>query len=103
MPTSISAITVTSIGRLIRVSPAARHLIIDDVYVPILMDPSVRDARGNVTPGSKLVLDATQKIDPGAISLPPRAMMEQALGVWRECGLPALEIPKRARLRLEKS
>jgi UbiD family decarboxylase len=86
-----------------RYAPQRDTIIIDDVFVPILMDPSVRDAHGNVSPGSKLVIDATQKIDPGAISLPPKEMMERALGVWAECGLPELKIPKRARLRIEKS
>jgi UbiD family decarboxylase len=86
-----------------RYAPARDTIVIDDVFVPILMDPSVRDAQGNVSPGSKLVIDATQKIDPGAISLPPRAMMDEALAVWTECGLPPLEVPKRARLRLARS
>ena len=67
------------------------------------MDPSVRDARGNVTPGSKLVLDATQKIDSGPFSLPPKDLMMKALDVWKDCGLPEFQIPKRAKLRLEKS
>ncbi|MGE0735860.1 MAG: UbiD family decarboxylase [Alphaproteobacteria bacterium] len=83
--------------------PARDTVIIDDVYFPIQMDPSVRDARGNVGQGSKVVYDATQKIDSGPFSLPPKAMMEKALGVWKECGLPEFEIPRRARLRVDKS
>jgi UbiD family decarboxylase len=86
-----------------RFSPARDTVIIDDVYVPLQIDPSVRDARGNVTQGSKIVLDATQKIDSGPFSLPPKDMMMSALEVWKECGLPEFEIPKRARLRLDKS
>ncbi len=86
-----------------RFSPQRDTVVIDDCYVPIQMDPSVRDARGNVTPGSKLVLDATQKIDSGPFSLPPKDLMMKTLDVWKDCGLPVFEIPKRAKLRLEKS
>ncbi len=46
-----------------RFNPARDTIIIDDVFVPLQIDPSVRDARGNVTQGSKIVLDATQKIE----------------------------------------
>jgi len=86
-----------------RFSPERDTVVIDDCYVPIQMDPSVRDARGNITAGSKLVLDATQKIDSGPFSLPPKAMMMKALDVWKECGLPEFQIPTRAKLRLERS
>ena len=55
-----------------RFNPHRDTVIIDDVDVPLHMDPSVRDGRGNVTQGSKIVLDATQKIDPGPLSLPPK-------------------------------
>jgi 4-hydroxy-3-polyprenylbenzoate decarboxylase len=84
-----------------RFDPRRDTVIIDDVYVPLQIDPSVRDARGNVTQGSKLVLDATQKIDSGPFSLPPKEMMLKALNVWQECGLPEFEIPKRAQLRID--
>ena len=86
-----------------RFSPQRDTVIIDDVYVPLSIDPSVRDARGNVWQGSKLILDATQKIDSGTFSLPPKDMMIKALKVWKECGLPELDIPRRAKLRLDRS
>ena len=86
-----------------RFSPQRDTVVLDDCYVPIQMDPSVRDAHGNVTPGSKLVLDATQKIDSGPFSLPPKDVMMKALDVWKDCGLPEFTIPKRAKLRLERS
>lgn len=86
-----------------RFSPQRDTVIVDDVFVPLHIDPSVRDARGNVTQGSKLILDATQKIDSGPFSLPAKAMMMDALNVWKECGLPAFPIPKRAHLRLDRS
>ena len=86
-----------------RFSPQRDTVIIDDVYVPLLIDPSVRDARGNVWQGSKLILDATQKINSGPFSLPPKEMMAKALMVWKECGLPEFDIPRRAKLRLDKS
>jgi 4-hydroxy-3-polyprenylbenzoate decarboxylase len=86
-----------------RFSPQRDTIIIDDVYVPLQIDPSVRDARGYVTQGSKIVLDATQKIDPGPFSLPPKEIMMKALAVWQQCGLPPFEIPRRAKLRIDRS
>jgi UbiD family decarboxylase len=86
-----------------RFAPQRDTIIIDDVFVPIQMDPSVRDAQGNTSPGSKLVLDATQKIDPGPLSLPPRDVMMKALDVWKESGLPEFSIPKRAKFRIDRS
>lgn len=86
-----------------RFSPQRDTVIIDDVYVPLSIDPSVRDARGNVWQGSKLILDATQKIDSGSFSLPPKDMMLKALDAWKECGLPEFDIPRRAKLRLDRS
>ena len=73
-------------------------VIIDDVYVPLQIDPSVRDVQGNVWQGSKIILDATQKIDSGPFSLPPRPMMMKALDLWKQCKLPEFEIPNRAQL-----
>ncbi len=86
-----------------RFDPARDTEIIRDVYVPMYMDPSVRVADGRSDPGSKLILDATQKIDSGTFSLPPREIMMRALEVWREVGLPEFAMPKRARLRIERS
>jgi 3-polyprenyl-4-hydroxybenzoate decarboxylase len=86
-----------------RFSPRRDTVIIDDVDVPLQIDPSVRDARGHVTSGSKIILDATQKINPGPLSLPPSAMMQSALEVWRQCGLPEFDIPRRAKLRIDRS
>jgi 2,5-furandicarboxylate decarboxylase 1 len=86
-----------------RFSPARDTVLIDDVYVPLQIDPSVRDAYGHVTQGSKIVVDATQKIESGPFSLPPKAMMMKALDVWKDSGLPEFQIPKRAQFRLENS
>jgi 3-polyprenyl-4-hydroxybenzoate decarboxylase len=86
-----------------RFSPQRDTVMIDDVYVPLQIDPSVRDAHGTIAQGSKIILDATQKIDSGLFSLPPKAMMMKALSVWKECGLPEFQIPKRTKLRLDNS
>ena len=86
-----------------RFNPARDTIIIDDVYFPMHMDPSVRPAEGKMALGSKLVLDATQKIDAGTFSLPPKEYMMRALEVWKKLGLPEFEIPKRARLRIDRS
>jgi UbiD family decarboxylase len=86
-----------------RFDPARDTAIIDDVYFPLHMDPSIRTADGKLAPGSKMVIDATQKIDAGSFSLPPRGMMMKALDLWRELGLPEFRIPRRAWLRIDRS
>jgi hypothetical protein len=103
---AIVAIAPAGPGRGKRVGRTVADIapfIIDDVNVPLHMDPSVRDARGNATPSSKIIIDATQKFDPGPLSLPPRDLMMKALDAWKDCQLPDFQIPKRARLRIEKS
>jgi hypothetical protein len=67
------------------------------------MDPSIRVKDGTSDPGSKIVIDATQTIDAGLFSLPSKDKMNAALALWKEAGLPELSIPKRARLRIERS
>ena len=67
------------------------------------MDPSVRPVGGRPGPASKLVLDATQKVDAGTFSLPSKDYMKRALELWKEAGLPAFEIPKRAQMRIDRS
>ena len=84
-------------------NPQRDTVIIDDIFTPQEMDPSIRDASGNVTLGSKIILDATRKIDSGAFSLPPKELMTKALEIWKDCGLPQFDIPKRAKLRVESS
>jgi UbiD family decarboxylase len=86
-----------------RFNPARDTVLIDDVYFPINMDPSVRSQTSQSTMGSKIVCDATQKVDAGPFSLPPKEIMMKALELWQEIGLPAFEIPKRARLRIDRS
>lgn len=86
-----------------RYNPARDTVLIDDVFFPINMDPSVRTPGQAVSMGSKVVVDATAKVDAGALSLPPRAVMERGLARWKELGLPDFDIPKRAKLRIERS
>ncbi len=83
--------------------PARDTVIIDDVFFPLHMDPSVRTWDNKWTLGSKIVVDATQKIDSGLFSLPDRALMEKALETWRAAELPDFAIPKRAASRLARS
>ncbi len=82
-------------------NPVRDTIIIDDVYFPMGMDPSVRVDSSEM--GSKIVIDATQTIDAGELSLPSKAIMDKALEVWREVGLPEFEIPKRLKYRLDRS
>lgn len=82
-----------------RFQPHRDTIVIEQTFTPADMDPTIRGA----DTGSKLVLDATEKGDPGEFSLPPRALMMKALDVWREVGFPEFEMPKRARLLLDRS
>lgn len=84
-----------------RFDPARDTVIIDDIHSH--MDTSVRPVNGQPGPASKLVLDATQKIDPGTFSLPSRETMMRALDTWRDAGLPDFAVPKRAQLRIDRS
>jgi UbiD family decarboxylase len=83
-----------------RFSPRGDTIIIDDVFTPANMDPTVRVLGGKLEAGSKLVIDATEKGKPGDISLPTREHMIKALEVWRDLDLPGLEVPKRTQLML---
>jgi len=95
------------IGRIIAAtSPIKRITIVDsdvDIRDSLHMDPSIRPAGGVAPQGSKIVVDAAQKIDPGTFSLPPREIMMKALDVWKDVGLPPLDIPKRAQLRIDRA
>jgi UbiD family decarboxylase len=83
--------------------PARDTVVIDDVFVPMHMDPSVRIRGGNTDPGSKVVVDATSSIDAGDFSIPGRAVMEDALKTWQKAGLPDIDIPKRLNMRLDRA
>jgi len=86
-----------------RYNPARDTVLIDDVNVPVNMDPSLRSSTSQSTMGSKVVCDATLKVDAGTFSLPPKEIMTKALDLWKEIGLPEFEIPKRAKLRIDRS
>ncbi len=83
--------------------PARDTVIIEDVYFPMGMDPSVRVDASEPKLGSKIVIDATQTFDAGETSLPSRELMDKALETWKAAGLPAFDIPKRVKLRLDRS
>lgn len=84
-------------------NPSRDTEIIDDVYFPMGMDPSVRVSNTGSEQGSKVIVDATQTIDAGEFSLPPKEIMDKALDFWREAGLPEFDIPLRAKLRIDNS
>ena len=77
-------------------------IIIDNVFTPAVVDPTVRFRDGQPEMSSKLVLDATEKEDAGDVSLPHKDLMMKALGVWKEIGLPDFEIPKRVQSFLDR-
>src|SRR5207249_6481865 len=84
-------------------NPARDTVLIDDVFVSVHMDPSVRTEKGGSAMGSKIVVDATTKADPGPSSLPSQDIMDRALASWREAGLPEFTVPKRAKLRFDRA
>ena len=84
-------------------NPVRDTIIIDDVYFPMGMDPSVRVDPSNIEFGSKVVIDATQTINAGVISLPAQDIMDRAMESWEEAGLPKFDIPKRAKLRIKSA
>jgi 4-hydroxy-3-polyprenylbenzoate decarboxylase len=67
------------------------------------MDSSVRTVNGRPAPASKIVIDATKKMDTGPFSLPDKAYMDKGLALWKELGLPELDPPKRALYRIAQS
>ncbi len=85
-----------------RYNPASDTDLVDNAFY--FMDPALPKAESRAKAmGSKLVIDATAKHDPGTFSLPPRETMMRALEVWKEIGLPEFTIPKRASSRIERS
>jgi UbiD family decarboxylase len=81
--------------------PARDTIVIDNVFSPMHMDPSVRIRGGEAQPGSKVVIDATRTIDAGTFSIPSRDIMERARETWRKAELPEFDIPKRLDFRLD--
>lgn len=86
-----------------RFHPVRDTVIIEDIPFALHMDPSIRVDGGPGELASKIVVDATQSVDSGELSLPRQEVMMRALDSWREAGLPDFDIPKRAALRLEKA
>lgn len=85
-----------------RYNPSRDTVIIENIFMRNAMDPSIEAVDG-VKLGSKVVIDATRSVPEVDFSLPPRETMERARESWKEAGLPDFDIPKRARLRIEKS
>ena len=86
-----------------RFSPARDTIIIEDVFAPRGMDPTLRVRDDMAEFSSKLGCDATQEGDKGTFSLPSRELMTDALETWTEVGLPDFEIPKRIQFMLDRS
>ena len=83
--------------------PARDTIIIEDVFSPMGMDPSIRIIGDVPQPGSKVVIDATRSIDAGEFSLPAREIMEEVRDTWRRADLPEFDIPKRLDFRLDNA
>ncbi len=85
-----------------RYNPAVDTVIIEDNFIRMNMDPSI-PLTGAIKMGSKIVIDATQTLEEAEFSLPAKETMMKALETWKAADLPDFEIPKRARLRLDRS
>ena len=86
-----------------RYHPARDTVIIDDFFAPLAIDPSLEVVGTETEQGSKIVIDATESVETSPFSLPGKEVMGRALESWRDAGLPDFDIPKRAKLRLDKS
>jgi UbiD family decarboxylase len=81
-----------------RYAPGRDTDIFNDVFFNL--DPAIRSTTSPTVMGSKVVIDATLKSDPGPLSLPNQEIMDKGLALWKEVGLPELEVCKRAKLRI---
>ena len=82
-------------------NPVRDTIIIDDIYAG--SDPSLRIVDGVKELGSKVVIDATESVDPGALSLPSKEYMMKALDAWKDVGLPEFDIPQRLENQLDRA
>ena len=83
----------------------AQHdiLIIDNVFTSAILDPTVRVRGAETEMSSKVVIDATEKEKAGEFSIPSKDLMMRTLKIWKEIGLPPIEVPKRTRLVLDSA
>ena len=85
-----------------RYNPESDTAIINNVFY--FMDPALPRIESRTRAmGSKLIIDATAKHDPGTFSLPPKETMMSALEVWKKAGLPDFTISKRTQSRIDRS
>lgn len=93
-----------------RYNPQRDTHIVEDVYLPAVLDPSVQlDAKGRPTT-SKLVVDATEEMEmedgipvvkKPDLSIPPKDLMVDALDSWDASDLPEFEPNDRMQLMLD--
>jgi 3-polyprenyl-4-hydroxybenzoate decarboxylase len=93
-----------------RYNPQRDTHVVEDVYLPAVLDPSVQmDAKGRPTT-SKLVIDATEELEmengvpvvkKPDLSIPPKDLMDAAFDSWAASDLPDLEPKERMRLMLD--
>jgi 4-hydroxy-3-polyprenylbenzoate decarboxylase len=80
-----------------RVQPH-RDVEIRDIQVSTALDFSLTppESRGEITTmkASAMLIDATRKWSYPPTSLPAREYMEKAQSLWRELGLPAVQLKK---------
>jgi UbiD family decarboxylase len=66
---------------------------IEDVHVSPYRAGGQGAQYGDRKPESALLIDATRKRVMAPIALPRQEYMEEALGIWKELGLPELKLP----------
>lgn len=86
-----------------RFNAAQDTIIIENVMMSAIADPTVRIRNGEPELSSKLVIDATEKNDARELSLPSKDRMMKALDLWHEIGLPDFKIPKRVQLLMDRN
>jgi len=85
-----------------RMNPQHDILIIDNVFTSAILDPTVRVRDGETEMSSKVIIDATEKGHPGEFSIPSKELMMRALETWKEIDLPAIRVPRRTQLVLDR-
>lgn len=94
-----------------RFNPQRDVTVIEDVYLPAVLDPSVQEDEKGRPMTSKLVVDATVELDmedgrpvvnKPDLSIPPKDLMQRALDSWADTDLPDLEPKERMRRMIDK-
>lgn len=85
-----------------RMNPQRDILIVDNMLIASVVDPTVRMEDGEPELSAKVVVDATEKDRSRELSFPLKEDMMHALEIWNEVGLPVFKIPQRTHLIMNR-